>query len=67
MSEEEQIEDLKSKFRREIDSNKHKQILDTLATYGNKGVSAILDLINVAADDEIESYGLELVKKIRGG
>jgi hypothetical protein len=42
-----------------------KQIFDALATYGNEGVAAIINLTGTSANDDLKSYGLSLVKKTR--
>ena len=65
MSEEKQIEDLKSQFRRTTDSELRKQMLDTISAYENNGINAINDLISSTIDDEVKSYGLNLIKKIK--
>jgi hypothetical protein len=65
MSEEKQIEDLKSQFRRTTDSELRKQMLDTISAYENNGIDAINDLISSTIDDEVKSYGLNLIKKIK--
>jgi hypothetical protein len=65
MSEEKQIEDLKSQFRRTTDSDLRKQMLDTISAYENNGIDAINELISNTIDDEVKSYGLNLIKKIK--
>ena len=65
MSEEKQIEDLKSQFRRTTDSDLRKQMLDTISAYKNNGIDAINDLISTTIDDEVKSHGLNLIKKIK--
>lgn len=46
MSEEKQIEDLKSQFRKTTESELRKQMLDTISAYKNNGIDAINDLIS---------------------
>ena len=65
MSEEKQIEDLKSQFRRTTDSDLRKQMLDTISAYENNGIDAINELISNTIDDEVKSHGLNLIKKIK--
>ena len=65
MSEEKQIEDLKSQFRKTTESELRKQMLDTISAYKNNGIDAINDLINTTIDDEVKSHGLNLIKKIK--
>lgn len=65
MSEEKQVEDLKSQFRKTTESKLRKQMLDTLSAYKNNGIDAINDLINTTIDDEVKSHGLNLIKKIK--
>ncbi len=65
MSEEKQIEDLKSQFRRTTDSELRKQMLDTISAYENNGIDAINELISNTIDDEVKSYGLNLIKKMK--
>ncbi|HEU5462058.1 MAG TPA: hypothetical protein VFU79_07290 [Nitrososphaeraceae archaeon] len=65
MSEEKQIEDLKSQFRKTTDSELRKQMLDTISAYKNNGIDAINELISSTIDDEVKSYGLNLIKNIK--
>jgi hypothetical protein len=65
MSEEKQIEDLKSQFRRTTESELRKQMLDTISAYQNNGIDAINELISSTIDDEVKSHGLNLIKKIK--
>ena len=65
MSEDKQIEDLKSQFRRTTESELRKQMLDTISAYQNNGIDAINELINSTIDDEVKSQGLNLIKKIK--
>jgi len=65
MSEEKQIEDLKSQFRKTTESELRMQMLDTISAYKNNGIDAINDLISTTIDDEVKSHGLNLIKKIK--
>ena len=65
MSEEKQIEDLKSQFRRTTESELRKQMLYTISAYQNNGIDAINELISSTIDDEVKSHGLNLIKKIK--
>jgi hypothetical protein len=65
MSEEKQIADLKSQFRKTTDSELRKQMLDTISAYKNNGIDAINELISSTIDDEVKSYGLNLIKNIK--
>ncbi len=65
MSEEKQIEDLKTQFRRTTDSELRMKMLDTISTYQNNGIDAINELISSTIDDELKSHGLNLIQKIK--
>ena len=65
MSEEKQIEDLKSQFRRTTESELRKQMLDSISAYKNNGIDAINELISSTIDDEVKSQELNLIKKIK--
>jgi len=65
MSEEKQIEDLKTQFRRTTDSELRRKMLDTIYTYQNNGIDAINELISSTIDDELKSHGLNLIQKIK--
>ena len=65
MSEEKQIEDLKTQFRRTTDSELRRKMLDTISTYQNNGIDAINELISITIDDELKSHGLNLIQKIK--
>jgi hypothetical protein len=65
MSEEKQIEDLKTQFRRTTDSELRRKMLDTISAYKNNGIDAINELISSTIDDELKSHGLNLIKKIK--
>ena len=65
MSEEKQIEDLKTQFRRTTDSELRRKMLDTISTYQNNGIDAINEFISSTIDDELKSHGLNLIQKIK--
>jgi len=65
MSEEKQIEDLKTQFRRTTDSELRRKMLDTISAYENNGIDAINELISSTIDDELKSHGLNLIQKIK--
>ncbi len=65
MSEEKQIEDLKTQFRKTTESELRKQMLDTISAYKNNGIDAINDLISTTIDAEVKSHGLNLIKKMK--
>ena len=65
MSEEKQIEDLNTQFRRTTDSELRRKMLDTISTYQNNGIDAINELISSTIDDELKSHGLNLIQKIK--
>ncbi len=65
MSEEKQIEDLKTQFRRTTDSELRRKMLDTISTYQNNGIDAINELISSTIDDELKSHGLNYMQKIK--
>lgn len=65
MSEDKQIEDLKSQFRRTTESELRKRIVDTISAYQNNGIDTINELISSTIDDEVKSHGLNLIKKIK--
>jgi hypothetical protein len=41
------------------------KIIDTLITFGDKGVDAIRELIRVTDNDELMLYGLEQIRRSR--
>lgn len=65
MSEDKQIEDLKSQFRRTTESELRKRIVNTISAYQNNGIDTINELISSTIDDEVKSHGLNLIKKIK--
>lgn len=61
-----QIQEFKLQYIGTSNKDVRTKALDVLATYGNKGIDAINDLIrHYTKDDELKSYGLDLIKKIR--
>ena len=65
MSEEKQIEDIKSRFLSTVDPDTRKKVLDTLATYGSIAIDPINDLIKLTVDTDVKSHGLDLIRQIR--
>jgi hypothetical protein len=65
MSEEKQIEDIKSRFLSTIDKETRKKVLDTLATYGSKAIDPINEVIKLTVDNDVKSHGLDLIRQIR--
>ncbi|MDR4491606.1 MAG: hypothetical protein R2685_12010 [Candidatus Nitrosocosmicus sp.] len=61
-----QIQDIKLQYIKETNKEIRKKALDVLATYGNKGIDPINDLIgSYTKEDDLKSHGLDLIKKIR--
>jgi len=65
LSAEEQIDGLKKVAMRAVDSDARKKVIDTLATYGEKAVPAITEIINDALSIDIKEYGLATINKIK--
>ena len=65
MSEEKQIEDIKSRFLSTIDKETRKKVLHTLATYGSKAIDPINEVIKLTVDNDVKSHGLDLIRQIR--
>jgi len=65
LSAEEQIDGLKKVAMRAVDSDARKKVIDTLATYGEKAVPAITEIINDALSTDIKEYGLATINKIK--
>jgi hypothetical protein len=66
-NEEKEIEKLKEQFKKDFMFRKNLQIkaLDTLASYGNKGIDAVYDLMEHSTDSELKSHCLEIIKKYK--
>ncbi len=65
-NEENQIEDLKRQFRNSDNTELQKSVLDSLITYRDKGIGAIMELINgIRVEDEVKFYGLDVLKNFK--
>jgi len=52
------------KFLSTIDTQARKNVFDELAKHGNKGEEVIMELMGKTINDEVKTYGSELVKKL---
>lgn len=60
------INDIKKNFNDAVDNDSRKKTLDALASYGDKGIAEINNLIgDPELDNEVKEYGSELVKNIK--
>ena len=62
---EEQIEGLKYQYMSHSNRDARVKIIDTLITFGEKGIDAIRELIKVTDSDELMLYGLEQIRRSR--
>ena len=62
---EEQIESLKYEYMSHANRDSRVKIIDTLITFGEKGVDAIRELIRVTDNDELMLYSLEQIRRSR--
>ena len=62
---EEQIESLKYQYMSHSNRDSRVKIIDTLITFGDKGIDAIRELIKVTDSDELVLYGLEQIRRSR--
>ncbi len=62
-NEEKQIENLRKLFLETINENTRMEIFDTLATYGNKGLDTISDLMNKVVNQNIKSHGMKILRE----
>jgi|GEM_PF-1202624 hypothetical protein len=53
------------KFLSTIDTQARKNVFDELAKHGNKGEEVIMELMGKTINDEVKTYGSELVKKLK--
>ena len=60
--EEKQIENLRKLFLETVHENTRMEIFDTLATYGNRGLDTISDLICNVVSPNIKSHGLKILE-----
>jgi hypothetical protein len=66
MSTDSLIKDIKKNFNELQDNGSRKKTLDALASYGEKGIEEINNLISdPKLNIEVKEYGLELVKSIK--
>ena len=61
--EDKQIENLRNLFLETNNDNTRMEIFDTLATYGNKGLDTISDLVNNVVSPNIKSHGLKILRE----
>ena len=61
--EEKQIENLRKLFLESVHENTRMEIFGTLATYGNRGLDTISDLINNVVSPNIKSHGLKILRE----
>ena len=59
MSDEEHILDLIERFNFSIDKNIQRSSLEVLATYGNKSIDAITELLDSNPNNDLGAYGLK--------
>ena len=65
MSEDAQIEGIKNGFLTASDVQARKKAFDALGTFGNKGITAINELIMATGDPEVKAHGFEIIKKTK--
>jgi hypothetical protein len=65
-NEEDQIENLKYQYMSNSNRDSRVKIIDTLITFGNKGIDAVYELIKITNSDELMLYGLEQIRRSRG-
>ena len=65
LSEEEQIEKLKEVGISTTIVNVKKQVIDTLASYGEKAIPAITEIVKDTTIVDTKTHGLEVIKKIK--
>ncbi len=65
-NEENQIEDLKRQFSNSDNTELQKSVLDTLILHRDKGIGAIMELINdIRIEDKVKLYGLDVIKNFK--
>lgn len=62
-NDEKQIENLRKLFLETINENTRMEIFDTLASYGNKGLDTISDLMNKVVNQNIKSHGMKILRE----
>lgn len=65
LSEEEQIEKLKGVGLKSVVQETKMRVIDTLATYGEKAIPAITEIIDNSMMTNTKTHGLEVIKKIK--
>ncbi len=63
---EEQIENLKYQYSSNSNRDARIEIIDTLITFGSKGIDVIYELIKITNNDELMMYGLEQIRRSKG-
>ena len=61
--EDKQIENLRKLFLETVHENTRMEIFDTLATYGNKGLDTISDLVTNVVSQKIKSHDLKILRE----
>jgi len=65
LSEEEQIDGLKKVGVHAVLGDTRKRVIDTLATYGEKAIPAIIEVVDGSVFPDVKEYGLGTVKKLK--
>ena len=65
LSEEEQIKKLKEVGLSTTVPDVKKKVIDTLASYGDKGIPAITEIVKNSTIIDTRMYGLDVIKKIK--
>lgn len=65
INKEEQINGLKKVGLNSLSTETKKKVIDTLATYSEKAIPAITDIINNSLSAEVKEHGLDTIKKIK--
>ena len=65
LSEEEQIEKLKEVGLSTTIPDVKKKVIDTLASYGDKAIPAVTEIIKNTTIVDTRTYGLDIIKKIK--
>lgn len=67
MEQDEEIQKLRQLGMFELRLEERKKIIDTLAAYGEAGITPILDIITYDYRTEIREHGLNKIMEIRQG
>jgi len=65
INKEEQINGLKKVGLNSLMVDTKKKVIDTLATYGEKAIPAITEIIDNSVMVEVREHGLDTIKKIK--